>query len=45
MLIKEDLNNNYKNCLEVFGYSLKYYNLLLSEINNKKKLDIEIENN
>ena len=23
MLIKEDLNNNYKNCLEVFGYSLK----------------------
>ena len=39
MLIKEDLNNNYKNCLEVFGYSLKYYNLLLSEINNKKKLD------
>ena len=45
MLIKEDLNNNYKNCLEVFGYSLKYYNLLLSEINNKKKLDNNININ
>ena len=33
MLIQKEMNENYKNCIEVFGYSLKYYILLLYEIN------------
>lgn len=37
-LIDKNMNMNYKNCIEVFGYSLKYYALLLNEINNTEKL-------
>ena len=41
MLINKEMNENYKNCIEVFGYSLKYYILLLYEINNTEKLENE----
>ena len=41
MLIKNEMNENYINCIEVFGFSLKYYILLLYEINNTDKFENE----
>ena len=40
-LLNSNMNENYLNCLEIFGYSLKYYFLLLSKIKNTDKKDGE----
>ena len=44
-LVNRNMNKNYINCLEVFGYSIKYYSLLLDKIksSNKKKDENEDE--
>ena len=42
-LLNANMNINYKNCLEIFGYSLKYYSLLLSKVKNTKKENRESE--
>ena len=36
-LVNSNMNKNYINCLEVFGYSLKYYSLLLAKIKSTTK--------
>ena len=43
-LLKEDIDKNYLNCIEIFGYSMKYYSLLMSEINNTKNENNEDKN-
>ena len=40
-LVNSNMNKNYLNCLEIFGYSLKYYSLLLSKIKSTDKKDGE----
>ena len=40
-LLNSNINKNIRNCLEIFGYSLKYYSLLLYDIHNTKKIDNE----
>ena len=40
-LMNNEMDKNYINCIEIFGYSLKYYSLLLYEINNTKKEENE----
>ena len=36
-LLSDNINENYLNCLEVFGYSIKYYYLLLNQIKSEKR--------
>ena len=42
-LVNSNMNKNYLNCLEVFGYSLKYYSLLLGKIKSTTKKKDESE--
>ena len=43
ILLDDKMHTNYKNCIELFGYSLKYYSLLLKEINITKKGENDTE--
>ena len=36
-LIPKNMDKNFKDCIEIFGYSIKYFILLLLEINNNDK--------
>jgi hypothetical protein len=42
-LIDNKMHINYKNCIKLFGYSLKYFSLLLKEINNTEKEEDETD--
>ena len=44
-LIDDKMHINYRNCIELFGYSLKYFSILLKEINSTKKEEDETDNN
>lgn len=44
-LIDDKMHINYRNCIELFGYSLKYFSILLKEINSTKKEEDETEDN
>ena len=44
-LIDDKMHINYRNCIELFGYSLKYFSILLKEINSTKKEEDETDDN
>ena len=44
-LIDDKIHINYRNCIELFGYSLKYFSILLKEINSTKKEEDETDDN